>query len=106
VPSRSKHGSHLAPPLSSSAESRNGEWPNLSDPLKITVDVNDAHLVIKRRFRDQQIRNRCAMPHSVMLCQVALQLERAFENIGRRRDDPEVFVQFRFKLVIVASRTG
>ena len=40
-----------------------------------------------RRFSDQQVRDRGAMPHTVMMSKVTLEPERSLKQVMRRRRD-------------------
>ena len=75
------------------------------DALVITIDMNDTKSMMQRRARDQQIGNGSAMPHSVMVRQVALQFSGAIENIRWRRNDLETLVQFHLQSVVIACGT-
>jgi hypothetical protein len=46
-----------------------------------------------RRFGDQQIRDRGAVTHSMVMSEVALEHERPLEQVGWRRHDVEAGVQ-------------
>jgi hypothetical protein len=87
-------------------EAASGEGSNLGDALIVPVDVHDPQLVMKSYFSDQQIGDRCAVPHPMVMCEVALESERPFQQIGRSCDDRETGVQLRLQLVVVARGAG
>lgn len=50
-----------------SAEAAHNQRPHLGDALEIAVDVDDAEPVVERRAGDEQIRDRRAVPHPVVM---------------------------------------
>lgn len=58
------------------------ERSDLRDPLVVAIDVDDTEAVVQGGLGDQQVGNRGAMPHAVVVCQVSLQVERTIEDIG------------------------
>ena len=67
------------------AKTADDQRANLGDPLEVAVDVHDPEPVVERGLRDQEIRDRRAMPHAVVVSEVPLQQQCALEEIGRRR---------------------
>jgi hypothetical protein len=51
--------------------------------------VSDAQTVVQCCFGNEQIGDRRAVPHAVMVSQLALEVEGALEYVGRRRNDLE-----------------
>jgi hypothetical protein len=58
-----------------SAEPSYHERTHLRDPLVVAVDVQDAEAVVHRGLGDQQVRDRRAMPHPMVVGEVALELK-------------------------------
>lgn len=87
-------------------QSANHERANLRETIKITVDVHHAHAMMERRLGNQEVRDRRAVPHAVVMCEVSLQMECSIEDIHGRRDDLEIPVQIVLEQVIVTRRAG
>ena len=57
------------------------ERSDLRDPLEVAIDVDDTEPVVQGGLGDQQVGNRGAMPHAVVVRQVSLEVERTVEDI-------------------------
>ena len=75
--------------LVASAEPPHRERAHLCDPLEITVQVDDAEVVVKRGLRYEQVGDRRPVPHSVMVGKVPLEPQGAFEYVGGGCDSLE-----------------
>ncbi len=53
-------------------QSPHDERSDLSNSLEISMDRHYAHAMVQRSLGNQQVRDRSAVPHSVMMCQIPL----------------------------------
>src|SRR5215467_10438250 len=90
----------------SSGESPNDEGTYLRDSLVIPVDVDDPQAMVDSGHSDQEVGDRGAVPHAVVMGQVLLQAKGPVEKVRRRGDDPEVLVQVRLEIVVVTGRAS
>lgn len=88
------------------AEAAGSERSYLGDASIVAVDVHHAETMMNGRFGDQQIGNRCAVPHSVMMSQITLQHKRPFQQGWRSRDGRKASAQLGLQLIVVSCRAG
>ena len=50
----------------------NDERTHFGNAIKVTIDVNHTQVVVEGRLSDQQVRDRSAMPHAVVVREVLL----------------------------------
>jgi hypothetical protein len=55
-----------------SAQAADGQRSNFSNSFVVSVNVNNAEFVVQGRLGDQQIGDGSSVPHSVMVCEIAL----------------------------------
>lgn len=87
-----------------SAQSSHNELTHFRDPFVVPVDVDDAESMVQRRLGDQQIGNRCAMPHAVVMREILLKTQRTLEDVGWSGDNLEAGVKLLAEHVV--SRCG
>src|SRR4051812_19143831 len=68
--------------------------------------MDDAEIVVESSLRNEEIKDRYAMPHAVMMGKIALQLQRAFEDVRRSGNDLVALVKILALLIIVSRRFG
>lgn len=73
----------------SATEPPRDQRADLGDPREVAVDVHHAEVVEERRFGDQEIWDRRAVPHPVVVRQGLLQAQRPVEQVGRGGDGPD-----------------
>jgi hypothetical protein len=78
------------------------EGTDLGDPFEVAVDVDDAEVMVERRLGDEQIGDRDAVPHPMVMREVTLQPQRSFENVRWGGSDPEVAVKLTAPCVVVS----
>ena len=83
-------------------QAADGQRPHFSNALEVPVHVNDTESMVQRRLSDDQIRDGSSVPHPVVVREVALELERALQDVGRRSHDLKVGMEVRLQLVIVS----
>lgn len=77
--------------------------PYLGNSSVVPIDVDDAKPVEQRSLRYQQIWNRCAVPHSMVMGQILLEAKRAVKNVRRGGNDLEAGVQQRLAGIVVGG---
>lgn len=70
-----------------------GERPYLCNAVEVPVHVYNAKSMVQRRLGDEQIWDWRSVPHPVVMREVALELQRAVQDVGRRDHDVEVCVE-------------
>jgi hypothetical protein len=90
--------------FSSSAltETAHDKRTHLGDAIEVGVDVHHAQAVMKRCCRDQQVGDGRAMPHAMVMCEIALQAEPEIEHVGGRVHDPKACAELGVELVVMA----
>ena len=68
-----------APRWDASGHPANDQRAHLGDALVVTVDVHDTELVVERGAGNQESRNRRAVPHAVVVSEVALPVDPPYE---------------------------
>src|SRR5215207_6350257 len=68
--------------------------------------MHDAELVIQRGLGNEQVGDGRPMPHAVMVGEVALQPQCAFEDVRRGVNGREAVVKLLLERVVVARRAG
>jgi hypothetical protein len=64
--------------------------------------MHDAEVVVQCGLRDEEIRDRRAVPHAVVMGQVALEVQGTIEDVARRCDGFQAGTQIRLQRVVVA----
>ena len=57
--------------------------------------------MMQRRLGDQQVRDRCTVPHSVMMREIALEAKRSVKDVSRCGDDAKTRVNVGFQNVVL-----
>src|SRR5438132_1113409 len=73
----------------SCAEATHGERADFGDAVEVAVDVDDAEAVVEGGLGDEQVGDGGAMPHAVMVGEVALQGQGPVEDVGGGGHDVE-----------------
>jgi hypothetical protein len=81
----------------SSSEASHDERADLGDPLVVAIDMDDAEVVMECGLGDEEIRERRAMPHPVVVGEVELNLESELEDVNRCRDAGEAVAKLGSK---------
>src|SRR5262245_9222359 len=68
--------------------------------------MDDTEIVVERRLGDEEVGDRHAMPHAVMMGEVALQPQRPFEDVRRRGNNLEAGMESIALRVVVSRRLG
>jgi hypothetical protein len=76
-----------------SPEPSYSQWPHLGNPVEVTVHVKDAELVVQGSLGDEQVGDRRAVPHPVMVSEIALQSQGALEDVRWRGNRLETEVE-------------
>jgi hypothetical protein len=83
-------------------EPTHGQRADLCNSLVVVVDVDHSGPMVQGRFGDQQVGDRRSMPHPMVVREVVLERERAFQHVRRCRNDLEAVMQCSLELVVVA----
>src|SRR5437879_3138573 len=75
---------------------------HLSDAVIVAIHVHDAEVVVECGLRDEEIRDRRAVPHAVMMGQVTLEAQGTIEDVARRCDGFQAGTQIPPQRVVVA----
>ncbi len=57
---------------------------HLGDAVMVAIHVHDAEVVVQCGLRDEEIRDRRAVPHAVVMGQVTLEVQGTIEDVARR----------------------
>jgi len=88
------------------AEAADSKGPDFGDAGIVAVDVHNPKPMMDSRFSDQQVWDRGAVPHSVVMSEVALEHERPLQQVMWSGHDLETGVQLVLQLVVMARRAG
>jgi hypothetical protein len=85
------------------AEPAHRERAHLGDAVKIAVDVDDAEVMIERRFGDEEVGDGNAMPQPMMVRKVALESKGSIEDVYWGRHELEAVVELLLKQVVLGG---
>ena len=68
--------------------------------------MHDTELVVHRGLGDEQVGDRGAVPHAMVVREVVLQLQRTIEDVGWCGDNLETGMQVGLQLLVVAGRSS
>jgi hypothetical protein len=88
------------------SEAADGDLADFGDAVEVPVDVNDAELVVDCGLGDEKVGDGGAVPHAVVVDEVALELQGAVQDVRRGGDCLEGGVELRLKLVVMPCRPG